>query len=128
MTKYYITVIDKEGKKKRVARYVNHGTDDYNHAMTRHLEWLKLYQSGSLVENEQTLTVRAWATKWLEKKHIDAEAFGTVKSSTITRYDAIIAGFLSYTDAAGLSDMPIVKFETDHLKNYLLFRITQTST
>lgn len=126
LTKYYITAIDEEGRKKRVARYVNHGTDDYNLGMTRHLEWVKQYQSGSLVEYEQTLTVRAWATNWLAKKRDDANAFGTVKSSTITRYDAIIAGFLSYTDATGLSDLPIAKFEIEHLKNYPLFRITQT--
>ena len=119
-------VTDEEGKKKRVARYVNHGTDDHHLAMTRHLEWVKQYQSGSVVEYKQTLTVRQWLTNWFTKKREDANAFGTVKNSTITRYEAIIAGFLSYTDTAGLSDMPISKFETDHLKNYPLFRITQT--
>ena len=126
LTKYYIIVIDEEGKKKRGARYINHGTDDYNAAMTKHLEWLKLYQSGSAVEYEQTLTVRQWIANWLTKKRDDAMAFGTVKKSTIVRYEAIIAGFLSYTDAAGLSDMPIAKFQAEHLKNYPLCRITQT--
>jgi integrase len=126
LTKYYITVTDEDGKKKRIARYVNHGTDDYNAAMALHLEWVKLYQSGSAVEYEQILTVQQWLTNWLTKKRDDATAFGTVKKSTIARYEAIIAGFLSYTATAGISDLSIAKFETEHLKKYPLFRITQT--
>jgi hypothetical protein len=94
--------------------------------MTLHLEWLKLYKSGSIIEYEQTLTVRNWFINWFTKFRDNAKEFGSNKDATVSRYEDHIDSFLVYTDATGLSDLPMEKFEPEHLKKIPLFRITQT--